>query len=268
MNAIVATIIVTYKNTPQSLEGIENSLSTNGMDKKDIYFSDNTKNNLGYSGGINRILKKILHKYDYFFIVNPDVIIKKDCLTLLVKALEKDKTIGIVGPKILQEAGKIWSLGGVLDKKRYSGGLIGYGKSDIKNNETKKSIDFISGTAMLINKNVFETIGFFAEEYFLYYEDVDFCLRAQKAGFNLAICPDAEITHFASSTIGINSPVQQYYMARNHMWIVEEFAPFSVKLHEFLRLPKTLFQARDKKYELLGIRDYFLRKKGRHDYWN
>lgn len=266
----IATIIVTYKNSPKDLEGIEKSLLANGIAKNDIYFSDNTKENLGYGGGINRILRKILKQYDYFFIVNPDVIVHKNCVNLLHETLKKNPKVGIVGPKILDEKGNIWSIGGELDKKRYSGGLIGYGEKNGLTFLTTKVIpvDFISGTAMLIRKEVFEKVGLFVENYFLYYEDVDFCLRARKAGWEMAVSPQAAITHFASSTIGKNSPMQQYYMGRNHLYIAEAYGSFYVKLHELFRLPKTIYSARKKRYELLGIRDYLLRRKGQYDYWS
>lgn len=262
-----ASVIITYKNSEEDLEKIKKNLLESGVKRRDIYFSNNLNENLGYGGGINRILKKEKKNYSYFFIANPDIIIKKNCIKILIKILENNPTIGVVGPKIIAESGKIWSMGGELDKKRYTGGLIDYGKTNKRYINTNIAVDFISGTAMLIRKEVFEKIGLFAQDYFLYYEDVDFCIRAKKAGFQLAINQNAEITHYASTSTGKNSPLMQYYMARNHLLFVERHAPFSIKLYEWFRLPKTLYQARHKKYELLGIRDYFLRKFGESDYF-
>lgn len=264
----IAAIVVTYKDASRELENLKKSLLQNGLKEEDIYFSDNTKKNLGYGGGINRILKNILKKYDAFFILNPDIILGRNCLNSLIEILKGDARIGIVGPKILDGSGKLWSLGGELDKTRYSGGLIGYGKKNGSTLLTNKinHVDFISGTAMLIRKEVFEKIGLFAEDYFLYYEDVDFCFRARQAGFDLAINTNAVITHFASRTVGKDSPQMLYYLARNHMLFVERFASLQVKLHELFRLPKTVYQER--KYGRLGIRDYFLRRFGKHDYWS
>ena len=100
----------------------------------------------------------------------------------------------------------------------------------------------------------------------MYYEDVDFCFRAKQAGFRVCIDTSAKIIHHASSTVGMNSPLMQYYLARNHFLFVENFASSNIKLREFIRLPKTLFEARKRKYELLGIRDYFFRRFYKKDF--
>src|SRR5579859_7598682 len=148
----IAVVIVTYKNSKIELEKLEKSIMMNGVEIKSIYFLNNIKENLGYAGGINRILKKILSKYNYFFIVNPDVVLHKNCIARLVKILKNDTKVGIVGPKIVDNNGRIWSLGGELDKKRYSGGLIGYGRLSEEPKENIIPVDFVSGTVMLIKK--------------------------------------------------------------------------------------------------------------------
>lgn len=265
MKSRILTIIVTYKNSPQQLGKLRGSLKENGI--TDAVFVDNKKDNVGYAGGINKALKGNISKYDYFFILNPDIVLKKDCLRNLLSVIAVDKDLGIVGPKILDTKGHIWAMGGELNPIRYSGGLLHYGKPNRAFKEKLVITDFISGTAMLIRKEVFEKIGLFRDDYFLYYEDVDFCLRARKAGFCLAVVPSAEIVHAASSSTGKGSPLMQYYMARNHLIFMQRFAPLHLKIRELIRLPKTLYQAKKRKYELLGIRDYFIRKWGKNDYW-
>jgi GT2 family glycosyltransferase len=262
----IAAIVVTYKDTEEKLAKLETSLINEGLKKENIYFRVNDKDNVGYGEGINRILRDELDNYDAFLILNPDIEIKRFFLLPLFKTLEENKAIGIVGPKILDHAGRIWSMGGEIDRKRYSGGLISYEKKD-KMEHSISYPDFVSGTAMLIKKEIFKKIGLFQKDYFLYYEDVDFCLRAKKAGFQCAINPRAEMTHFASSTTGKDSPLMQYYMARNHLLFVERFAPIRVKMREIARLSKTLYEARNRHYELMGIRDYFLRRFYKNDNW-
>lgn len=262
----ILVITVTYNFPEEDLKRFLDQVKKNEVNTKDIIVIDNSKKNRGYAGGVNKAVKENLHKYPFFLIINPDTLLHKGAIKAMFSILESDSSIGIVGPKILDEAGRIWSLGGILDKKRYSGGLIGYGMSK-ERHTFADSIDFISGTAMMVRKEVFKKIGLFTNDYFLYYEDVDFSVRAIKANFKLAIAPQAVITHFASTTIGKNSPAQQYYMARNHLLFLQRFAPFYIKARELVRLPKTLWQARNKRYELLGIRDYFLRRFEKRDYW-
>lgn len=262
----IAVIIVSYKDSKATLEKLEKSLILEGLNKRNIFFQINDKNNLGYGCGINKILKKALDKFEYFLILNPDIKIKKGFLKILQNTFIKDNAIGIVGPKILNEKGLIWSLGGVIDEKRYSAGLIDNGRKDKKINKIY-DVDFVSGTAMLIKKEVFKKVGLFGEDYFLYYEDVDFCIKAKRKNIKSVVNASSEIIHFESSSTGKDSPLMQYYLARNHLLFLERFAPSIVKVRELLRFPKTLFEMKGKKYELIGVRDYFIRRFGKNDYW-
>lgn len=227
------------------------------------------KKNMGFSLGNNVGIKYALKKgADVVFLLNPDTVLPKNFLKNFRESTEvllEDNLVGIVGPKIYDEEGKLWSVGGMIDERRYSTKLIGYGSVDVGQYNTEINLDYISGTAIFIKKEVFEKIGLLKEDYFLYYEDVDFCFRARKAGFRLAIDPNITLIHKESSSVGKDSKAMQYYMARNHMLFLERFAPLQIKLREFIRLPKTIYQARKRKYELLGIKDYLLRRSGRKE---
>lgn len=221
-----------------------------------------SRENLGFSAGNNVGIKYALQSgADVIFLLNPDTVVSKNFFINFnknTKHLLENPSIGIIGPKIYDGSGKVWSLGGMLDKKRYS---------SILEKRLSSEVDYVSATAVFIKKEVFKKIGKFKDDYFLYYEDVDFCQRAKIAGFKLVVDPEISIVHHASSSVGKNSPIMQYYMARNHMLFVERFAPAFIKLREIVRLPKTLYQARNRKYELLGIRDYLLRRFGKSAYW-
>ena len=184
--------------------------------------------------------------------------------------MDKDASLGIAGPKIYDIKGKIWSLGGKIDKKRYSGGLIGLGLKDLNGNGIATKPDYIPGTAMLIKKEVLEKTGLFEEKYFIYYEDTEISQKAQKQGYKIAIIPNATIRHKESSSFGKKSKAHSYYLSRNHLLFVERNAPISIRLREFIRLPKTIWEHLQNKdrYALLGIRDYFLRRFGKNDNWS
>lgn len=258
----IAVIIVVYKYPKNALDDLLRAVQRFGINKKSIFVRDNTNDNVGYAAGINSILRKILKNYKAFLILNPDITISKKTVEILWGSLFEREKIGIVGPKILDENGYIWSMGGEIDEKRYSGGGREIGKNYVKT-RMPFEVDFIPGTAMLIKKEVFQKIGLLKEDYFIYYEDVDFSLRAKRAGFDLIVVPQAEIIHRASSTVGKESPAMNYYMARNHLMLVKRFAPFSIKIRELIRMPKTLYNARNSRYELKGIIDFFGGRFGR-----
>ncbi|MEX2007825.1 MAG: glycosyltransferase family 2 protein [Candidatus Levyibacteriota bacterium] len=230
------------------------------------------KKNLGFSAGNNVGIKYAFKKgADVIFLLNPDTVLPKNFLKNFQEGTElllNSNAVGIIGPKIYDEKGKLWSAGGTIDERRYSAKLTGYGSVDVGQYNANIDLDYVSGTAIFIKKEVFEKIGLLKEDYFLYYEDVDFCFRAKKAGFKLAIDPNITITHNASSSVGKNSSVMQYYMARNHMLFVERFAPLKVRVREIVRLPKTIYKAKHRKYELLGIKDYLLRRFGKNVNWS
>lgn len=252
---------------------------------------DPMSQNLGYAGGNNVGIEKALAMgADYILILNPDVVVEKDCLKYLLMHVEAYVSPQIVGPKIFKGSSHfrsniklLWSVGGVLDEERYTAKLIGLGEKDKGQYDKSQPVDFVSGTCMLIPKTVLETGLRFYVPYFMYYEDVEFCIRARKLGFTSVVVPEAKITHFETSNNSnlsgaklIHLPgelrwelrwhVKDYYLARNHLLFVERNAPIRVKLRELIRLPKTIFEHVNEHdaQSLQGVRDYITRKFGQN----
>lgn len=193
-----------------SNDGIEK-----GIDQNIIFIQ--AGENLGYSGGNNVGIKKALEiGSDYIFILNPDTEIEEKTIEVLVGKMEKENT-DIGGPKIFFSSSNIiWYAGGIFDSANVIGKHRGVDEKDqgqYKGGET----DFVSGAAMMVKKEVFEKVGFFDEDYFLYYEDSDFCLRAKKKGFKVMYIPEAVIYHANAKSTTLGSPLQDYYITRNRM---------------------------------------------------
>jgi GT2 family glycosyltransferase len=209
----------------------------------------NNPQNLGYPAALNIGIKLALKNNPQFIlIINNDVIVKKNFLKELLSFSKKQRA-DLISPKILDQNSKIWFDGGEIDKNRYTAG------------HKKGKTDFLSGCCLLIRKKVFDKIGFFDEDYFMYYEDVDFCLRARKAGFKLGIVDKAIVYHHIKrSAKGIK--LMDYYLARNHLLFVKKHGPLFVKIRELIRLPKTLWEHwRKKEFSALhGIKDCLLRR--------
>ena len=151
--------------------------------------------NLGFAKAINRGIKEgIKNKGQYFLIINPDTIISPGLLKSLSSFLINDEKLGIIAPiiKFKRDKKTVYDYGGNLNW------WLGRPKHQEKTQFFKHKLifpEYVSGCCMLIKKEVFDKIGFFDEKFFLYFEDVDFCLRAQKAGFKLVINPQAVILH-------------------------------------------------------------------------
>ncbi len=234
------------------------------------------KKNLGWAGGNNVGIRYALRRgASAIFILANDAVVTEDALDILEKRLNMDKKIGIVGPKIYFAGKKnvLANAGGFIMKHRYFGYDRGMHQVDNGQYDSPIAVDFITGAAMLIKRELFEKVGLFDEELFIYYEDGDLCFRARKNGYICFFEPKANVYHVGGATTKFGSALHVYYTTRNHLRFIEKHAPFSVKVREFLRTPKTIYELLKsknrivKKYTLLGIRDYYLRKFGQQTYW-
>ena len=226
------------------------------------------KSNLGYAEGNNVGIKFAMrHNADIILLLNNDVLVTPNILIRLLSVINSDEKIGIVGPMTYYTDKKkiIADAGGIIMKHRYFGVNRGQKEKDKGQFDKISEVDFISGSAMLIKSSVFKKIGLLDGRFFLYYEDADLCFRAKKAGFKSVFVPETVIYHTFGATSGIGSAIHHYYTTRNHYLFVEKHAPITVKVKEFLRMPKTIWEfmkstdKAKKKYSLLGIRDYYLR---------
>lgn len=232
------------------------------------------KKNLGWSGGNNKGIAFALKKHaDYILLLNNDITIDKQCIDNLVKVMESDTTLGIVGPKIFRSGTnpRIISNAGNFFTKDFFGYSRGGGRIDNGKYNSVVKVDFVAGVAFA-KAAVFEKVGFFDERYFLYFEDVDFCMRAKKMGYSFAFVPDAFEFHRESATIGLNSPTHIYYNTRNHLLFVQEhFGTLELlkQLYKSMRLilMKIKNRQEDTKYHALGMRDYLLRRFYGQQYW-
>lgn len=183
--------------------------------------------NLGYSGGNNVGIKYALeHGADYVFILNPDTTVEKTVLSKLTERAESDPAIGIIGPAIV-EGNKIVFGGKIEWLKPKLSHLLVEPLSGISSSTNK----YVIGAAMLIKREVIEKIGLLDECYFLYFEDTDYCLRASKAGFKLAVVPEATVRHQpSSSTKMLGAPLLLRYHYRNAHLFNWKNSPFWVKI--------------------------------------
>jgi len=214
----------------KSLEGysviiIKNDATKLHIPKKGYIKVIQNSTNLGFGGGANVGIEYALkHGANWIVILNDDIFFTKKTLSQFYTIISScDNTI--VGP-----------YAGFFDKYRYS--------SILKTDPIKviPKPEYISGSFMAIRSDVFSRIGYFYEPYFLYYEDADFCVRARNAGFSIAHVSLPDLQHTDAERYKRDPQPHDYYLARNHMLFVFRQAPISVKLHELIRLPKTLFE--------------------------
>lgn len=148
---------------------------------------DNTKNNRGFAKAVNIGIKKALKMgAEKIILINPDIEISQKEIITLTKT-----NADISGPVLLSNG--VYDYGG---KVNWILGRTTHLKGDpFLKKGSPSEIDYISGACMVIDRKVFEKIGFFDERFFMYFEDVDFCLRAKQEGFKIAINSKIIIKH-------------------------------------------------------------------------
>ena len=257
----VFIIILNFNGWPDTLECLA-SLSKVNYDNFEVILIDNgskenfqfpisnfqkfkiqaiyNRKNLGFAGGNNQGIKLALERgADYVLLLNNDTTGEPDFLTKLIKAGEQNNKYGILGPIIYDynEPSKIQFAGGKINWSKTKGEHIVDGKNppqpSLKGGSNSPPLggvrgdltetDYITGCCLLIKKEVIEKIGLMSEDYFLYYEDTDWNLRAQKAGWQCGVVPSAKVYHKASRSAQEFSYPYIYYHSRNGLIFASRF---------------------------------------------
>lgn len=151
--------------------------------------------NLGWTGGVNSALRLVLADgYEAIVMLNVDAVVHPRWLEELVAAMHVHPDAHIFQSQILLAGtDTVNSLGTRVHYLGY-GTCAGYGRLRLRD-EPVRFIESASGAAMLVRHEVFEVIGLFREDYFIYHEDVEFCWRARLVGFRVALVPQAVCWH-------------------------------------------------------------------------
>ncbi len=181
--------------------------------------------NRGFAGGMNAGIEHLLQKgCDLFLLLNNDAVLEADCLRLLALALA-DPALAAAGPVILAESdGRVESRGLRVDLRWGRVRLEGSGEA-AEDRDGLTAADALSGAVLMISRGAVERVGLLDPEYFYGFEDVDWCLRARRAGLQLAVVNRARARHAGSSTLGRGSPDRCYYAVRNHVRCAERHEP-------------------------------------------
>ena len=172
--------------------------------------------NTGFAGGFNRGIERALSQGgDYVLILNNDTVSDRLMVERLVGNIRPGA--GVVFPKIYyyDDPLRIWSVGAqrqflTLEMTDKATGQLDRGQWD----EVQER-DYVTGCALLVQREVFEKVGLFDERYFAYYEDLDFSFRAKDAGFRMILVPEARLWHKVAQTSGgLDNPLERYLMAK------------------------------------------------------
>jgi GT2 family glycosyltransferase len=167
--------------------------------------------------------------------INNDTVFGPDLISTLREGLQRYHCDMIV-PKILyfEPADKIWSAGGAFSLFRGRSKHLGFNKKDDGRFNRTRDVEYSPTCCMLVRREVFEHIGVMDPNYFVYFDDADFCVRAHRAGLRLVYAPDTKLFHKVSSLIGHRSDTSVRYVTRNHVYFVLKHFRF---VHNLYYLP-------------------------------
>lgn len=226
---------------------IDVSIHRYTIDFKNISGETIYAENKGYSHGINIGLKKAIDAgFTNFCLINNDVYFNKDFVDkVFISSLHHPSSI--IGGKIYYAAGYeyhkkryfkselgrvLWYAGGSADWRSALTPHRGVDEPDSGEYNKLEETSFVSGALMIFDKTVVDTVGFWDEKYFLYFEDADFCERAKRKGVKLFYDPSVVMWHKnAQSTGGSGSKLQQRYQEYSRLRFGLKYAPIRTKLH-------------------------------------
>ncbi len=262
MNEKIAIVTVVYNNYAV-LTDFFSSLKTQDTSQFQVYVADLSTQpqdysyppfahsikgpNRGYAFGVNLGIKKALQDgYKKFVVINSDVYVAKNFVKAVQTALHKHKN-SIIGGKIYyapgyeyhkdtyqkaEQGNVIWFAGGAIDWANMITSHIGVDQVDKGQFNSEREVDFITGCFMAYSKEVVDEVGEWDESWFLYYEDTDYSIRAQKAGVRLVYDPTIQLWHKnAQSTGGSGSSIHTKYQEKNRLQFGLKYAPLKTKFH-------------------------------------
>lgn len=201
------------------------------------------EDNRGYAGNNNVGIDAALTQgADWVFVLNEDIILAPDCLDELIKVGESNPKIGIVGPLVYHddEPEIIQSAGGVIDNF-WQSMHIGQNQVDCHQFPNARPVDWISGCAILVRREVIEEVGALDARFFYYWEEVEWCMRAKENSWQIWHVPQAKIWHKGVQRNYHPGPNTTYYATRNRLMAMEKHhAPLSIWIFTFFNIGKTI----------------------------
>ena len=206
---------IVYYQDQDSLNNLLNCLETQTLKPTNVFIADNNskepikinafsfpvivtrlRENKGFAGGANvAITEAIKNNFSNLMLLSQDVLLEKDSAEKLIAELNISK--GLVFPTMInRNTNSIFSKGGKISKL--------WGSIKLATQDVPKDADWADGSCLVFTSDLFKSVNGLNEKFFMYFEDVDFCLKAKSKGFNLT-----HVSTIASQTPNGPSPLMR-----------------------------------------------------------
>jgi len=275
----IAVVSVNYKTPDLAIESIksvllqknelpninmyivDNDSRDGSLDKLQTFASDNkltwvnvidAKTNAGYAAGNNVALRKILkapNKPDYIWFLNPDTCLRENAAINLIQYME-EHGVSVVGSRLEDQDGtpqiSNFNFPGVLSELA-SGARFRPLDTVLKNKLVRREVtdepeacDWLAGASLMMKREVIESIGLMDEIYFLYFEELDYCLLANRSGYQCWYVPDSKVFHAVGASTGISDKRKaaprrpKYWFDSRRRYFLKNFGPLKLALADTL----------------------------------
>lgn len=253
MDSKVAIIVLNYNNADDTINCLKN-LRNLEYPNYEVIIVDNHSNddsvkkilneknddeiliesqvNQGYAAGNNLGMKSASADVDYFCILNNDVEVANNFLNILVATMNKNPKLGITGPLVCEfdQRNIVQAAGSIVDMNfgRATELYKGQEADSIKQNII--TCDYVGGACMLISAHLVAEIGGIPDNYFLFYEENEWCAKVKAKGLEVACVTAARVWHQGSHTINKIGGLSEYFMYRNLVIFINRNGSFKNKL--------------------------------------
>jgi GT2 family glycosyltransferase len=191
--------------------------------------------NLGFAGGNNLGIK--VAKGEYLFFVNNDTEFTAGLVESLAAILDENTRVGMVSPKIrYHDQPTILQYAGFTPMNYYTMRNRCIGQFEVDNGQYDNytgATGYIHGAAMMVRRQAIDKAGLMAENFFLYYEEMDWNDHIKRAGYEIWVQPKALIYHKESVSVGRVSGLKEYFMNRNRILFIRRNAPSALAIFVF-----------------------------------
>lgn len=178
--------------------------------------------NLGFAGGANIGIRHALAEGAAFvWLLNNDTIVEPGTLEALVRCAQQDPAIGAVGSVLIEDKAS-------AAVQAWGGGKVNLWTGVVRHRRSPTAecdLDYINGASMLLRSSALQDVGLLDEGFFIYWEDVDLCMRLRVAGWRLAVAGDAVVRHAVSATAGRHSRWRKAQYLKSARHFLERHSP-------------------------------------------
>jgi hypothetical protein len=184
------------------------------------------KENTGFTGGYNRALQLV--DSEYLVLLNSDIEVTPGWLNPIIALMDREPTIGACQPKIrdyyrrekFEYAG---AAGGYLDKLGYPycrGRIFQSLETDNGQYDDTRPVFWATGACMVVRNDCYKKLGGLDERFFAHMEEIDFCWRLHRAGYQVYVCPESVVYHVGGGTLHKSNPKKTYLNFRNNLLLL------------------------------------------------